>query len=176
MKETAPRLQRSNVEKLRNFSDPRGSLASIATARIVAVFLILLITFPIDTADSAGVPDIAQSSTLKVWPAGTRLLIPNRVMEYYQKEADSWSRPSVYLFANYFLTAPSFWDKGKETVYLPLVKELAGKTEQREIWVNIMNIRRVRNNESVFVTIGEIHVVDISTNGKDLYVSVKADN
>ena len=176
MKENEPRLLKGNVEILREFGDPHANLKSIIAVRIVAVLVFLLISSSIDAVVSAGVPDIAQATTVEVWPAGTRLLIPNRVMENYQKEADSWSRPSVYLFANYFFTAPSFRDKRKETVYLPLVKEGAGKTEQREVWVDIMTISRARDSDSVFVTIGDLHVVDMSANGKDLYVSVKVDN
>ena len=133
MKENEPRLLRGNVEILREFGDPHADLKPIIAVRIGAVLLILLISFSINAVVSAGVPDIAQAATVEVWPAGTRLLIPNRVMENYEKEADSWSHPSVYLFVNYFFTASSFQDNRKDTVYLPLVKEGAGKTEQREV-------------------------------------------
>ena len=176
MQENEPRLPKGNVEILREFGDPHADLKPIIAVRIVTVLLILLISFSLDAAVSARVHYIDQPSTLEVWPAGTRLLIPSRVMENYQKEADSWSHPSVYFFANYFFTAPSFRDKRKETVYLPLIKKEVGKMEQREVFVDIMNIRRAQDSDGVFVTIGDLHIVYMSANGKDLYISMKVDN
>ena len=176
MKENELRPVEGNVEILRDFGDPDADLKPIIAVRIIAVFVFLLICSSIDAVVSAGVPAIAQPATLEVWHAGTRLLIPNRVMENYQKEADSWSHPSVYLFANHFFTGPSFQNKRKETAYIPLVKERAGKTEQKEVWVDIMNIRTIPENSSAYITISDIHIIDLGSNGKDLYFGVKVDN
>ena len=147
----------------------------IIAARIIAAFVFLLISSSIDASDSAAVPAIAKPATLEVWPAGTRLLIPNRVMEDYQKESDLWTHPSVYLFANYFLTGPSLQEKRKETVYIPLAKEQAGKAEQREVLMDIMNIRKTPDNHDAFVTSFDIHIISINSNGEDLYIGEKVE-
>ena len=137
-------------------------------------FIFLLIFSFISTSESASTT--AQLTTPEVWTAGTRLLIPDRVMENYEKESDSWSHPSVYLFANYFFTGPSLKDKRKETVYIPLVKEQAGEGEQKEVMMDIMNVRRSKDNDSVFITTNNLHVIVIKINEKDLYVGARVDN
>ena len=131
----------------------------IIAARIIAALIVLLISSPIGTSHSAEVPAIIQSDTFEVWPAGTRLRIPNRVKENYKEEADSWSDPYVYLLANHFLTGPSLQDQRKETVYIPLVKEQAGEAERREVFVDFFQIRRISDNPSVFVTDVDMHII-----------------
>ena len=94
-------------EAFRDFGDPEADMKQakpIIAARIIVACVFLLISSSIDASDSAAVSAIAQPATLEVWPAGTRLVIPNKVMGKYQEESDSWSYPSVYLFANYFFT------------------------------------------------------------------------
>ena len=134
----------------------------------------LLISFFASTSESASAT--AQFATSEVWPVGTRLLIPDRVMKAYEKESDSWSYPRVYLFANYFFTAPSLHDKRKETVYIPLVKEQAGEGEQKEVMMDIMNISRSLNNKKVFITIENLKIIKIKINGKGLYAGARVEN
>ena len=139
---------------------------------LCAFFTFLLFSTFVCTSESASAA--AQLTTPEVWPVGTRLLIPDRVMKAYEKESDSWSRLSVFLFANYFFTAPSLQDKRKETVYIPLIKEQAEDGEQKEVMMDIMNIRRSPDSEKVFITVKNLKIMKI--NEKGLYVGVRADN
>ena len=93
-------------------------------------------------------------------------------MDSYRKVSDSWSRPSVYLFANYFLTGPSLEDERKETVYVPLVNERGGEAEQREVLMDIMNIRSVPGEDGAYVTDGDIHIIALDSNGKKSFIGV----
>ena len=168
---------RGNV--FHDFVDPDSDLKQakpVIAARIIAAFVFLLISSSVNATDCDAVPAIVQPSTLEVWAEGTRLLIPNRVMENYEREKDSWSYLSVYFFANYFRTGPSLQDKGKDTVYIPLVKGQVGKAERREVWMDIMNVINIRENSNVYVTIDDIHVVGINSNGEYLYVGSRVDN
>ena len=132
----------------------------------------LLISFFASTSESASAT--AQFTTSEVWPAGTRLLIPDRVMKSYEKESDSWSRPSAFLFTNYFFSGPSLHEKRKDTFYIPLIKEQAGEGEQKEVMMDVMNIRRSRDSEKVFISIKKLKIIKI--NEKGLYVGARADN
>lgn len=132
----------------------------------------LLVSFFVSTSESACAT--AQLTTPEVWPAGTRLLIPDRVMKEYEKESDSWSYPSAFLFTKYFFTGPSLHEKKKDTVYIPLVKEQVGEGEQKEVMMDIMNIRSSRDSNNVFITVKNLKIIKI--NEKGLYVGVRADN
>ena len=167
-------------------SDPHLMQAKpIIAARIIATFVLLLVSSPIDASDPAAVPAVVQPATFEGWPAGTRLHIPNRVMKSYQEEANSWTYPHVYHFANYFITGPSLQDDRKDTVYLPYVKKQAGKAEQsadsgiiaqREVWIDISNIRRISVNPSVHVTDGDMRIIVINLAGEDRYVGVRVEH
>ena len=134
---------------------------------ILCTFFVFLLIFSfISTSESASTT--AQLTTPEVWTAGTRLLIPDRVMENYEKESDSWSHPYVYLFAKYFSTGPSLKDKRKETVYIPLVKEQAGEGEQKEVMMDIMNVRRSKDNGNVFITLQEVNPKNILVQGSSI--------
>ena len=145
----------------------------IIAARVISALAFLLV-FSV-TNSCHVVPAVAQPA-LEVWPAGTRLLIPNRVMENYQREAASWTYPSVYLYANYFFTGPSLRDEGKETVYVPLVKKQAGKEDQREVWIDIMDVRQPGDNHNVFVTRSEIHIITMNKNEEDVTFGMRVGN
>ena len=97
-------------------------------------------------------------------------------MEEFQRESDSWTYPSVYLFANYFITAPSLRNRRKETVYIPLAKETAGRAKGKEVMMDIMNIRRISDNPSVFATIGRLHVIPMCLYGKDYFVGASVED
>ena len=86
-------------------------------------------------------------------------------MKAYEKESDSWSYPSVFLFANYFFTGPSLHDKRKETFYIPLVKEQVGEGEQKEVMMDIMNIRKSPDSEKVFITVKNLKIIKINGKG-----------
>ena len=139
------------------------------TALIIAVLVLLLILPSVDASDSAAVPDLEIPAAFEVWPAGTRLVIPNRVMTAYRQEAGSWTYASVYLYANYFITAPSFRDPRKETVYVPFVRE-QGRGKKREVFIDIMDVRRTPGPDSRFVTRGDIGIIVLSSDGKCRYV------
>ena len=144
----------------------------------VILFIFCIFLFPLSSlsnSDSFAIPAV-QPVMDEVWPAGTHLLIPDRVMRSYHEESDSWSDPSVYLMANYFLTASSFRDKRKETVYIPLVNGKTGEEEQKEALVDMMEVRRVKDNDSAFITIHELHILVIKTDGENLYIGARLDN
>ena len=154
---------------------PKHAKPTVA-ARFIAVLAFLLVSAFVEASDSAAEPGAVQPAALEVWPAGTRLLIPNRVMKEYREVSESWTYPSVYLFANHFITAPSVRDRKKETAYIPLVRETAGKAEGKEVMTDIMNIRRSSDDRSVFVTTGEIHVISMNVYGRELYVGARVDD
>ena len=94
-------------------------------------------------------------------PAGTRLVIPQGILERYQAASTSWdlTYPDVYLFLNYFVTAPSRDDKRKETAYIPL--SLGDGTNGVILWMDIRKVYRVDEERVVFRTRDDIKFSDL---------------
>ena len=86
-------MHKGNIETLRGCGGPHTHAKHPIAARIAVVLLILFTSISLDTAASAGVPDLVRPSTLEVWPAGTHLHILDRVIQEYRKKTSSWSRP-----------------------------------------------------------------------------------
>ena len=114
------------------------------------------------------------TSALEIWPAGTRLVVSNRVLTNYQQEADSWSSPYLYFLANDFTTGPSHQDPRKETVYVPLVREQEEK--QREVWIDIMALKKTPgtdSRDSRFSVTSDIIVMPLDLPEECQYVGVQ---
>ncbi|MCY4137189.1 MAG: hypothetical protein OXF56_02850 [Rhodobacteraceae bacterium] len=102
----------------------------------------------------------SRSDANEVWPAGTRLLIPERVVEEYQKESEAWRGVSAFFFTKYFVSGPSFREEWTDTFYLPFIKAQAGDAERVEVWMDIMAIRRDSNRRDAFKTTDDMIIVD----------------
>ena len=98
-------------------------------------------------------------STDAVLPAGTRLVIPQGIVERYQAESHSWSWIFTYFFINYFVTAPSRDDKRKETTYVPL--SLEDGTKGIILWVDGTKIYWADKEKGVFGITDDIKLSDL---------------
>ena len=104
--------------------------------------------------------------TSGVLPAGTRLVIPRRVLEDFEQKKHKWSQVRTYLMANFHVSGPSLLDEGKDTFYVPLARQNGPNKET--ILVDILNFRSIDiGNKKLFVTERETVALEVTNSIRD---------
>ena len=93
------------------------------------------------------------------WRAGTRLVIPARIVREWQEALDSWTYVYTFFFANYSIPGQALLLPRSYTFYIPLVGALCG--ERREVLVDMLLVTRsgAREDSREFVVSEDVLVL-----------------
>jgi len=134
-------------------------------------FLIFLMVFFFSWIGS-GVELTDSSSSAVFLPAGTRMVIPLKIMAEYQVSSDEWGHPFFYLSEHYSTIELSTWITGQTTFYVPLSREDGENREEHgeTVMMDIMNVNIT--DEGIFKTVQNTYVIKVMSGNKYIFIAV----
>ena len=105
--------------------------------------------------------NINSESSQAMLPAGTRIVIPQVILDEFQQHEDEYGTAFNYLFDQYSVIEDSELLKGESSYYIPLSLGDTEDVKRKTVLLDITNVQRVANDKNAFITRRNAPLIEI---------------